>query len=1030
MVDDEQGGGAMVADSAASHGGSVAPTQSSQARDTSDFEAQSTLMHRARTAVCDLRQAAQHAEGSENAQFLKRLGVRRGPETRSDPFRTGGSIGAVFDSLCSLAQNVVNDAKLKLYRALLALGAKAEAASDDAGHGPARSLALNRARARYEEGWNLSKEVLLSSGSYAEETVALKQWTMLDIECLSGIERICNILGDELGAQKARSDAMTEVVNPLVHKKLRWQLLYTLTNIRRNSLLNMKTPLRHNWFTLPEAISDNLIQLKREFDARTAAVIFPAVSSPASTFKLPVGWPSSSLQNALAAHQKGAPLKTHAAAASILETLAELPSPLPSVEDAIKSAGDDIDEALWSRVAWAEGSQASIGSPYTGPRFEGMGIGETVCVCDDYMGEKEPPGGYLGFDLSFMKAAEQRELERRLKKSGKKLATSSLLSLSSGARPGGDADDANTPCLPSRLLRISPDIAFASAADIGFQAKVDSELKSTRELLMASQQVFALRSAQHRLDPMIRLRDIIRNAKDGGLPLKMHRIVRDLNRDAASRLQPLPLDVNDAAESAVTTARLLVFISDYITSESALVAHHERRAGSFAVMKDPSHWLSRGRFGAPGISWPLPRLHALVSNLREAEHILLCMQEFGRMAEALLLRESELLDAWRDIYSVQDRGTRRDVAESEEAIEASLPILQETLRSASAELRYKRQVRRLSRSAQSAVEGIRITDSKESESGNESSDDEEADRERVCYACFETPTENDTCVLPCGHILCASDFAHHVLVSRICGKCRSPFTDSQVFRVDPHTMGREVAIVPFETVLLRGIHSVIVPKSPRNLSTGASASAGGTCLGVASSDEVNRVELGSSLSFRYGSKIAALIRRLLVLPADEKAIVVSTWDALLPTIKAACNEAKLGASILTGTPALRADVVRTFSAVAGARVLIMHSETNCAGLTLTAANHLFSLDQLISPSLVMQLIARITRLGQMRPCFIYGLLSTSPIDEVCLKFRQLGLQGLGRSPATASPTDTIELDKRALSLGDLAALLEVAVGTE
>jgi hypothetical protein len=941
----------------------------------------------------------------------------------------------VYDSLCSLAQNVVNDAKLKLYRALLALGAKVEAASDDVGHGSARSLALNRARARYEEGWNLSKEVLLSSGSYAEETVALKQWTMLDIECLSGIERICNILGDDVGAQKARSDAMTEVVNPLVHKKLRWQLLYTLTNIRRNSLLNMKTPLRHNWFTLPEAISDNLIQLKREFDARTAAVIFPAVTSPASTFKLPDGWPLTSLQSALAAHGKGAPFKAHATAASILETLAEPPSPLPSVEDAMKSAGGDVDEALWSRVAWAEGSQANIGLPYNGPRFEGMGIGETVCVCDDYMGEKEPPGGYLGFDLSFMKAAEQRELERRLKKSGKKLATSSLLSLSSGARPGGDKDDENAPCLPSRLLRISPDIAFASAADIPFQAKVDSELKSTRELLIASEQVLALRSAQHRLDPMIRLRDIIRNAEDGGFPLKMHRIVRDLNRDAASRLQPLPLDLNDAAESAATTARVLHFISDCITSESALVAHHERRAGSFAVIKDPSHWLSRGRFGAPGISWPLPRLKALVSNLREAEHILLCMQEFGRMAEALLLRESELLDAWREIYSVQDRGSRRDVAETEVAIEASLPLLQETLRSASAELRYKRQVRRLSRSAQSAVEGIRITDPKECDySGNESSDDDEADRERVCYACFETPNENDTCVLPCGHILCANDFASHVLVSRTCGKCRSLFTDSQVFRVDPHTMGREVAVVPFETVLLQGIHSVIAPKSPRNSSTGAGASASAGplsySLGVASSEEVNKVELGSSLSFRYGSKIAALIRRLLVLPADEKAIVVSTWDALLPTIKAACNEAKLGASILTGTPALRADVVRSFSAVAGARVLIMHSETNCAGLTLTAANHLFSLDQLISPSLVMQLIARIARLGQTRPCFIYGLLSTSPIDEVCLKFRQLGLQGLGRPPLSASTTDTVELDKRALSLGDLATLLEVTVGTE
>ena len=72
--------------------------------------------------------------------------------------------------------------------------------------------------------------------------------------------------------------------------------------------------------------------------------------------------------------------------------------------------------------------------------------------------------------------------------------------------------------------------------------------------------------------------------------------------------------------------------------------------------------------------------------------------------------------------------------------------------------------------------------------------------------------------------------------------------------------------------------------------------------------------------------------------------------------------------------------------------------TDCAGLTLVAANHLFLIDAALSAGSVAQLIGRIARQGQTRPaCFVYHLAVRRSIEE-----RVLRLRASVRDPSAAS----------------------------
>lgn len=121
------------------------------------------------------------------------------------------------------------------------------------------------------------------------------------------------------------------------------------------------------------------------------------------------------------------------------------------------------------------------------------------------------------------------------------------------------------------------------------------------------------------------------------------------------------------------------------------------------------------------------------------------------------------------------------------------------------------------------------------------------------------------------------------------------------------------------------------------------------------------------------------------------------------------------------------------------RVLVLAVATDCAGLTLTRANHLFLLDPVLSPAVFAQLVGRIARQGQTRPCFVYDMVIAGSVEVGMLRLRaQLAAgAGAGGTAATqkvdaaaragagsSAKNDASESSIARLPLGDLLKLLD------
>ena len=1071
---DDAGAVSVGAEGQAPQEGKRARTEPPSSSTAAVADGTSSLLLRLKSALLDLRQASQHAEFSDSAQRRLGLSTRATPADGDAPRLYGRSVHDVYDRVVGLANNDVNAIKRKLYRAHVLLGSFAEGDAEAASGPAAKSALLEIARAHYASGWEISKGVVLWESTFTEEIGQLRAWSSLDIACLAGAERVARALGNDDEARAARKDAMENVVHPHLHNKLRWNKLYILTHLRRNSISPLQTALRHEWLQLPETATDSFIQLKREWNARTCGVLFATVSAPGDSFTPPADWPAAPRARALAAHERG---KVPRGTQSILDSLAQPPSPLPPLATALDSAHGDLDEALWSRVEWAGPAMVHMGPVWRGARDYSAALTGGPCQCDDWTGASPPPGGFCAFDVGFMIRQEEKEVARRLAQSVKTTGRSgvappsSLLALSSGAAPRlsagagageEDAQESEEPLLPSKLLGLSTDDVYASAIDPGFQARVQSERKRMTELANALEILIALRTAESTLHPLQRLSDAL---LDKDIFLAWEGVVHDLTTrslDDESTTSGSPSSSQSSSSDDSSRARALLerSIAPHLAQTMSLVKFHARRVSTLGVLRDSSAEISRGRFGRLS-NWPLWRLHLLATDLQIAISLVMSMEEFDRMSKEILSRESELLDEWVSMWGSQSRLTAPSGVDCAD-VQASLEPLKEELRSAEAALRFKRQVRRLSRNS-----GGSAVDSDEDDDGGGGGEDGTAEgggasaakSERGhlhCFACFEHPaSDEDTCVLPCGHLLCKSCFTETIVLARAtnksikCGLCCQVWKESAVFRVDKSTMGKELSVLPVDTFLLRGAtfaelddgedmfprggetalaagagagHSAASgfgspATSPRNSSRGGGHFLGAG-FGVSPTDVVNAVEVTASFAKRYGSKVSAVVRRILTLPQEEKVIIASSWAPMLRQAAIACAELRVSARVLSGSAAARADVVRAFS-TPSLRVLVMHTETDAAGLTLTAASHLFLLDQVLSADTVQQLAARISRQGQTRACFVYHCVA-APVDEVCMRFREC------RDRVIADEADRVDIDKTTVSANELTDLVKRA----
>ena len=326
-------------------------------------------------------------------------------------------------------------------------------------------------------------------------------------------------------------------------------------------------------------------------------------------------------------------------------------------------------------------------------------------------------------------------------------------------------------------------------------------------------------------------------------------------------------------------------------------------------------------------------------------------------------------------------------------------------------------------------------------------------------------TELNTIILPCAHVFCVGCVESWVREknggkgytitpqsSATCFGCNQPYQIGDCFAVSATVGVTREEQVQLLTDFVSGSMSVAGGGVMGGGGAGAGAGAGGggggvTTIGgsdglpsgLATSATVNAIKLRST---QLGIKLSALVRRIKALPKDEKVIVATSWAGLrkitgdslkaegIPNVviaeKATADEIATRLSTFKNTDALTC------------RVLVLAVATDCAGLTLTRANHLFILDPIISPAVFAQLVGRIARQGQSRPCTVYNMVVSNSVEENMIKLRTrlAAGQGSGGSAATlkvdaaarsaggaSSKGDANEASLSRLPLGDLLELV-------
>ena len=167
------------------------------------------------------------------------------------------------------------------------------------------------------------------------------------------------------------------------------------------------------------------------------------------------------------------------------------------------------------------------------------------------------------------------------------------------------------------------------------------------------------------------------------------------------------------------------------------------------------------------------------------------------------------------------------------------------------------------------------------------------------------------------------------------------------------------------------------------------------------------------------AKMAALLDLLPALVAEGRRVLVySQFTEMLALVQTELAAIQLPHLMLTGDtpPAQRGAVVQRFQALE-VPVFLLSLKAGGVGLNLTAADTVIHLDPWWNPAVEEQANARVHRIGQTRPVFIYKLVVAGSIEE-----RMLALQAR-KAALTASVLGTDSGHAPKFSAEDLQGLL-------
>ncbi|KAL2642434.1 hypothetical protein R1flu_010021 [Riccia fluitans] len=237
-------------------------------------------------------------------------------------------------------------------------------------------------------------------------------------------------------------------------------------------------------------------------------------------------------------------------------------------------------------------------------------------------------------------------------------------------------------------------------------------------------------------------------------------------------------------------------------------------------------------------------------------------------------------------------------------------------------------------------------------------DPEEEENCKICYGKFGS----ERMILRCGHFFCNS------CCLRLMAMGRNNTTLSEKNCVFCPTCRRSTDVSEI-TLINDGLENYLVMQEK----------------GHRSNDVTDREEAHLKVIGDYGTKIGAIVRRMLWLKSKDplaKVLVFSTWPEVLDVVGHAFTENDISFVLVKGGRKFDRSLDEFKSSSEGhVQALLLPFKRGSNGLNLVEAQHVFLVDPLPNPGVEAQAINRIHRIGQLHATFVHRFIVKDTVEE-------------------------------------------------
>ncbi|PWY98616.1 hypothetical protein BCV70DRAFT_201936 [Testicularia cyperi] len=282
--------------------------------------------------------------------------------------------------------------------------------------------------------------------------------------------------------------------------------------------------------------------------------------------------------------------------------------------------------------------------------------------------------------------------------------------------------------------------------------------------------------------------------------------------------------------------------------------------------------------------------------------------------------------------------------------------------------------------------------------------DEETKRCHICTDVIVTGILTNTC----GHVCCESCWKEWTSQGhRTCVLCQTRVLPKEVHRIVYRTNNNNDKTANDTIVVPAAAAAGVVSQSDVDATTSIQGHTTRVSLSYNEVDGATRDRLNRmAIHGRFGSKIDQVVKHVkhILETTGEKSLIFSSFarglDVVAQSLTAnGIRYVRLG----SGKSAVQAS--QDFGD--DVPVMLLHSEVSSSGLNLMAATHIHILEPLLKPSLELQAIGRVHRIGQTKETYVWCYYAKDTVEERILALgayrgQSLYLRGHHTSAVTAA----------------------------